>query len=68
MQSDFMMSDFLQTEGLRLMNTIEIDLHTLRNILHMTLLLTHPTLMRECIQMRHQEWRKSQRLFLLRVF
>lgn len=67
MQADFLRSD-LQTEDPHLMITLEIDLPTLRNILHMTLLLTHPTPKREGIQVRHHEWRKSQRLFLLKVY
>lgn len=50
------------------MITSGIDLPTLRTILHVTLLLTLPTLKREDIQVRHHEWRKSQRLFLLKVF
>jgi len=67
MQADFMRSVH-QTEDPHLMITSEIDLPTPRTILHMTLLLTHPTLRREGIQVRHHEWRKSQKLFLWRVF
>lgn len=63
-----MMSDLLQTEDLHLMITTETDPPTLRITLHMTLLLTLPSLKREDIQTKHQEWRKSQRLFLLRLF
>ena len=66
-QADFM-KNVHQTEDPHLMITSEIDLLTLRTILHMTLLLTLPTPKREGIQVRHHEWRKNQRLFLLKVF
>ena len=67
MRADFARS-FHQTEDPHSMITSEIDLPTLRNILHVALLLTHPTLKRESIQVKPHEWRKSQRLFLLTVY
>lgn len=68
MQTDSMSSDLHQKEDLHLMITTETVHHTLRIIHCMTLLLTHPTLMRAGIQVRSLEWIRSQRLFLLRVF
>lgn len=72
MTEEFGMIDFTrsfhQTEDPHSMTTSEIDLRTLTNILHMTLLLTHPTLKREGIQVKPHKWRKSQRLFLLTVY
>jgi len=62
------MSEVLQIEDPHMMITTETNLPTPRTLLYMALLVTHPTLKRLVSLVSHQELRKSQRLFLLRVF